>query len=1033
MITCRVCERDCAEEFKFCPHCGASLDPVVVPRELRKVVTVVFCDVSGSTALGERLDPESLRRVMAGYFGAMRLVVEHHGGTVEKFIGDAVMAVFGVPVLHEDDALRAVRAVWEMREALVALNEELERDYGTRLAVRIGVNTGEVVTGTEERLATGDVVNVAARLEQAAPPGEIFIGPETVALVRDAVEVEPLAPLELKGKSEPLHGFRLVGVRGGVPGFNRRVDGRMVGRGRELRRLTDSFEQAIADRSCQLFTVLGAAGVGKSRLAAELTAATDATVVHGRCLDYGDGITYWPVVEVLKQLLGSGAPERLAVLGLDPATSARILGLLGERRTEGSSEELARAVREVFEAAARERPLVVVFDDIHSGEPTFLKLIEHVADLSRDAAIFLLCLARPDLRDRRPDWAGGILNATTILLEPLSRGETDDLIGELVGASVLPEPLAARIAEAAEGNPLFVEEMLVMLRESPDGEALVPPTIQALLAARLDQLEPAERAVLERGSVEGKVFHRGAVLALAPEEVELDERLTSLVRKELVRQERAVLPGDVAYRFRHLLIRDAAYDALPKAVRAQLHERFAAWLELRGSALVEQQEVVGYHLERAHRYRSELGPLDVHGRDLAARASDQLGRAGRRASDRGDASAATSLLGRAARLLPADDPSRLELQIELAGALIEGGDLERSATVLAETILGASRRGDTRLEALARVQRAYLTTAHGGDMGAALREGERAVTELAAGGDEAALGRAETLLGTLQFWLGDSSTAETSLRRALEHARGGGRPRDEVETLTWLLVVAHVGPMPVHEGLRFCETLLEETQGARSSLEAQALLSAGVLYAMRGDVDLARSSVTDALAINLELGNRVTWGAQSGEAAKVELLAGNPAAAERVVRAGYESLARLGEKGYLSGITPRFARAIYLQGRYEEAEHYTRISEEAAASDDFASQSDWRAVRALVHAARGRLDEAERLARESVAIIERTDYLDQHADALIGLAEILDRTDRGDSAATTMREALELYEQKGNVVSAERARASIEGIERKSS
>ncbi len=1030
MISCRVCERECAEEFKFCPHCGAPVDAVEPLRESRKVVTVVFCDVSGSTALGERLDPESLRRVMAGYFSAMRQVIERHGGTVEKFIGDAVMAVFGVPVLHEDDALRAVRAVCEMRESLVVLNEELERDYGTRLAVRIGVNTGEVVTGTEERLATGDVVNVAARLEQAAPPGEIFIGGETLALVRDAVDVEPLAPLALKGKSEPLQGFRLLGVRGGVAGFNRRVDARMVGRGRELRRLADSFEQATADCSCQLFTVLGAAGVGKSRLAAELSATTDATVVQGRCLDYGDGITYWPVVEVLRQLLGSDPKGRLTGLGLDPTTATRILGLLGEQGTESSSEELARAVREVFEAAASERPLVVIFDDIHSGEPTFLKLIEHVADLSRDAAIFLLCLARPELRDRSPDWAGGMLNATTVLLEPLSRGETDELIGELVGASTLSESLGARIAEAAEGNPLFVEEMLVMLRESPNGEVFVPPTIQALLAARLDQLEPAERAVLERGSVEGKVFHRGAVLALAPEVADLEGLLTSLVRKELVRQERAILPGDVAYRFRHLLIRDAAYDTLPKAVRAELHERFAAWLELEGADLVEQQEVVGYHLERAHHYRSELGPLDDHGRELAARAAAKLGSAGRRASDRGDASAATSLLGRANALLPADDPVRLELQIELAGALIESGELERSARVLTETIEKAVKRGDVRLESLACVQLAYLTTANGGEMAGTLGEAQRAVTALANGRDQAALGRAETLLGTLQFWLGDCTTAETSLRRALEHAREGGRARDEVATLTWLLVVAHFGPMPVHEGLRFCETLLEETRGARSSLEAQALLSAGVLKAMGGETDLARAYVTEALSINLELGNRVTWAAQSAEAAKVELLADDAPAAERIARAAYESLAELGEKGYLSAVTPRLARAIWSQGRYEEAEHFTRISEEAAASDDFASQSEWRSVRALVYASQGLLAEAEHLAREGVEIIEPTDYLDQRAEALVGLAEILHRRDEVDAAATTARSALRLYDEKGNAVSAERTRALLQRIER---
>jgi class 3 adenylate cyclase/tetratricopeptide (TPR) repeat protein len=999
---------------------------VAPQRESRKIVTVVFCDVIGSTALGERLDPESLRGVMARYFGAMRQVIERHGGTVEKFIGDAVMAVFGVPVLHEDDALRAVRAVVEMREALVLLNEELKIDYGTSLAVRIGVNTGEVVTGTEERLATGDAVNIAARLEQAASPDEIVIGAETLALVRDAVDVEPLAPLELRGKSEPLPAFRLVGVRRDAPGFNRRTDAPMVGRNRELRRMEDSFEQATADRSCQLFTVLGAAGVGKSRLAAELTAATDATVVQGRCLDYGDGITYWPVVEVLKPLLGSEAPERLRALGLDQTTAATILGLLGEAGAERSSEEIARAVREVFEAAARERPLVVVFDDIHSAEPTFLKLVEHVADLSRDAPIFLLCLARPELRDRRPDWAGGLLNATTVLLEPLSRGETDDLIRELLGSTVLPEAFRARIADAADGNPLFVEEMLVMLRESSNGDVSVPPTIQALLAARLDQLEPSERAVLERGSVEGKVFHRAAVLALAPEEAELGARLTSLVRKELVRPERATLSGEEAYRFRHLLIRDAAYEAVPKSVRAELHERFADWLELRGNDLVEQEEVVGSHLERAYRYRIELGPLDEHGRELAARAADRLGSAGMRANDRGDASAAASLLGRATELLLADDPGRLELRIELGRALNEGGELERAAAVLAETVDESAVRGDVRLESLARVQGVYVAVAMGGDMNAALGEARRAVTALANCGDEAALAQAETLLGTLQFWLGDSATAETSLQQALEHARSGGRSRDEADALSWLLVVALFGLMPVQEAFRRCEVILEQVRGTRSMLEAQSLLSGGVLYAMRGEFDRARAFVNDALSINLELGNRVTWGAQSAEVAKVELLAGDPPAAERVARAAYESLAQLGEKGYLSLLAARLARAVYLQGRYEEAEQFTRASEAAAAPDDVSSQCEWRAVRALICARTGQLDAAENLAREALHLIEGTDYLDQHADALVGLAEILHLSDQTEPANASARKALQLYERKGNVVSAGRVMALLE-------
>ncbi len=564
MLICPSCGAENPEGFRFCGRCAAPLaEQEPAARELRKTVTVLFCDVTGSTALGERLDPESLRRVMARYFEAMQAVIERHGGTVEKFIGDAVMAVFGVPVLHEDDALRGVRAAAEMRQAATMLNEELERDFGATLELRIGVNTGEVVTGTKERLATGDAVNVAARLEQAASPSEVLLGEETLRLARAGVEVEPVEPLELKGKTEPVTAFRLVAVLPDAPGVARRAEAPMVGRERELDRLHDAFSQALRDRSCQLFTLLGAAGVGKSRLAQEfLDALEDATVLHSRCLSYGEGITYWPVVGVLKQLLGDEPRERLVELGTDEHAAETILGVLGEAEAVGSTDEIAWAVRKLLEAAAAERPLVVVVDDVHWGEPALLDLIEHIADLSRDAAILLLCMARPEFLDRRPAWAGGKLNATTVLLEPLAAPETDRLIDNLLAGAGMDKELRARIDAAAEGNPLFLEEMVALLGESPAGKVVVPPTIQALLAARLDQLEAAERGVLECGSVEGRVFHLGAVHALAPNEQQLPSRMAALVRKELVRPDRALIAGQDAFRFRHLLIRDAAYDAL---------------------------------------------------------------------------------------------------------------------------------------------------------------------------------------------------------------------------------------------------------------------------------------------------------------------------------------------------------------------------------------------------------------------------------------------------------------------------------------
>ncbi len=597
---------------------------------------------------------------MARYFESMRRVVERHGGTVEKFIGDAVMAVFGVPLLHEDDALRAIRAASEMQEAATELNDELERDYATTLALRIGVNTGEVVIGTEERLATGDAVNVAARLEQAAQPGEIWIGQKTLQLVRDAVETEPLPPLALKGKAESLDAFRLVSVKPEAPAFERHLDAPMVGRQRQLKLVADAFANCVSEHACGLFTMLGPAGVGKSRIAEEFLGGVDAQVVRGRCLSYGEGISYWPVVEVVKQLLGDEPERRLLELVPNELAAPALSGLLGSETAATSPDGIAWTVRKLFEAVAAERPLVVAFDDIHWGEPTFLDLVEHVADLSRNAPILLLCTARPELLDVRPGWGGGKLNATTILVEPLAEREIDQLISELFGSSRLDDDLRARIGEAAEGNPLFVEEMVAMMHENGDGEVVVPPTIQALLAARLDQLEQDDRGVLERGSVEGKVFHRGAVLALAPAETHVDARLTTLVRKELVRPDRATLPGEDAYRFRHQLIRDAAYDAVPKASRAVLHERFASWLGERGNDLVERDEIVGYHLEQAYRYRAELGPVDAAGEALARRAAKRLLEGARTAHARRDVRATVGLAGRAVALLSPDDGLRLE-------------------------------------------------------------------------------------------------------------------------------------------------------------------------------------------------------------------------------------------------------------------------------------------------------------------------------------------------------------------------------------
>jgi class 3 adenylate cyclase/tetratricopeptide (TPR) repeat protein len=1014
--TCTSCGAENREGARFCDSCGAALSEAALAREQRKTVTVLFCDVTGSTALGERLDPESLRRVMARYFEEMRTVIEKHGGTVEKFIGDAVMAVFGVPVLHEDDALRAVRAASEMREGLVELNAELVRDYGTQLELRIGVNTGEVVTGTEERLATGDAVNVAARLEQAAEPGEILLGEETLALVRDAVHVEQQEALSLKGKAEPIRAHRLVGVA--AERLERRFEAPMVGRERQLSLLRDTFANVVSERSCHLFTILGAAGVGKSRLAAEfLGTVEEATVVRGRCLSYGEGITYWPVVEILKQLPSA------AELGIDAIAVGAVEGLLGEEETTVSTEDIAWAVRKVLESVSAARPIVCVLDDLHWGEPTFLDLVEHVADLSRDAPILILCMARPELLDARPGWGGGKLNATTVLLEPLADEETERLIGSLAH---FDESLRANIRKAAEGNPLFVEEMVALAREREDGDVNVPPTIQALLAARLDQLEPAERSVLERGAVEGRVFHRGAVQALAPEESQVTARLTALVRKELVRPDKPLLAGDDAYRFRHLLIRDAAYDALPKATRADLHERFATWLEDHGSELVELDEILGYHLEQAYRYRAELGPLDEAGLELGRRASERLAEGGRRAGQRADLPAAVNLLGRATAMLERLDGRRIELVIDLAIALADEGEYAHATEALADAVDAAEELDDRRLVAHTRVAQLVQQTRGAPDAEVIREEALAAVAVLEEEGDDLGLARSWSLLAYAPYLDAQARETEQLLERAAFHASRAGAHREEGLNLVYLTEHGLHGVVRLPDGVRRCNDLLERVRDRR--MVVGILCNRALMEALLDRREAAEATMAALEEMIADMGSALFDIELSWVRGQCELRAGHLEGAEPHLRRGYEQLTAMGEA--LAGLRLGLwlARCVVARGGLDEAEQLVARVELEAAPSDRVLQVSWRGVKALVLARCGETARAEELARESVALADGSDWLELQGEARVDLAEVLAAAGQTEEAASVLKEAIDRYDRKEDVVSARRARERLAQI-----
>jgi class 3 adenylate cyclase/tetratricopeptide (TPR) repeat protein len=968
--------------------------------EARKTVTIVFSDVAGSTSLGDRLDPEALRRVMERYFVEMRSVLERHGGTVEKFIGDAVMAVFGIPAAHEDDALRAVRAAAEMRDRLADLNEELEREHDVSLQVRTGVNTGEVVTGDpsgRQFYATGDAVNVAKRFEQAAEPGEVLLGEQTYRLVQDAVQVELMRPLTLKGKAGPVAPYRLLEVVEGAPAFARRFDTPFVGREEERARLLGCFDSSAGEKTPLLVTVLGAAGLGKTRLAAELIAEIGerATVLEGRCLSYGEGITFWPLQQILRGLgeRPAGAPE--------------------PERARGT-EETFWAYRKLFEALAKERPLVLVLEDIHWAEPTLLDLIEHIVEWTREAPMLVVCVARPDLLEERPGWPGELIE-----LGPLASEEAETLVA-MLAAGVDPA-IRARAVEVAEGNPLFLEQLLALAEE--DGHELaVPDTIQALLSARLDRLAPGERALLEAAAVVGKEFWLNAVLHLSAPEAEVSALLQRLVRRGLIQPERSSLPDEDAFRFGHILIRDAAYSGIPKAIRAELHERFANWLD-KGESPYE--EIVGYHLEQAYRYRAELSPIDQPLRALGDRASDLLAQAGQHALLRAD-DAAVNLLDRA-RSLESDHEKRLTLSVWLAEALQSTGKLEEARNLLNEVIEEAGERGDQRNEWLARLSFAEVSqrvVPHEWMDDRVKETAEQALRVFEALSDDRGLARAWGRAAQASWSQNHYDEAARQSARAVAHARRSGDEREEFIALDALLWAMYLGSAHVGEVRRQIERVLARV-GESSTPGFHALLMLAALCAMEGAADESRRLFGRAKSIGEEV--RLDWvpAITAIFSEEVGLLLGDAEFAERELRAGYEFLEAIGEHGLRSTIATHLAEALYCLDRKADAEPFADLSLELSSRDDIASQARGRAVKAKLLAAKGDYEAAYDLAREAVRLSGDTDDLFMHGQVLMAQAEVLSLGGRDADAIPVLRQAVEVSERKGNVVTAQEARGRL--------
>jgi class 3 adenylate cyclase/tetratricopeptide (TPR) repeat protein len=1071
MDACPGCGAHVLRDTEVCPECRRPLREAL---EQHKLVTVIFCDVVDSSGMTERLGELATHRVMTRFSQKVGKVLAGHGGTVGNRRGDGMMTVFGIPAMHDDDALRAVRAAAELREEMAELRADLARQHeDLLLRVRLGVNSGSVLvsggTALEEEV-TGPTANLAKRLEELADPDGILIGADTYKLVRDAVRAEQVQ-VEVKtgGTTRSVAAYRVLQVLPGKPGRIRRVDGPMIGRTIEQQLLHHLFERTVAESSCHLVTVLGPAGVGKSRLVEEFVRQVGgrATVLRGHCLSYGDSVTFWPIVEIVHQAAGIAptdpperVQERLAALVSDEDQAERIdvrvAQLLGSNDESELPGDTASALRWLLEVLARRQSLLVLVEDLQWAEPTLLETIEHIAERALDTPIMIVGMGRPDeLLRRNRHWPSGKLNATSILLSPLSDSEAEQLVTNLLDNQPLHPDAHAQIISRAQGNPLIIEELtdaLVgdgVLRQLEGHWILtrdldmvsLPLSIQALLEVRLERLDTEERAILERAAVVGEQFHAGDIKALVSGSMaeQISDLLDQLIRQELIRRDHDAavpLPAESGegYRFRHILIRTVAYEGMSEELRAILHERYSDWLERTASERLSQfDELIGYHLSKAVDYLTEIGSQEEHRRGLARRAGMRFAAAGRRAAIRGDIRPTATWLERATRLLPPEDPARLDVLPDLAEALQASGRLDQAVKVYEELISAANAAGEEGRLKHAILGKLYVTAFR--DLGSFLRNGpdevQRAIPVFERQSDQLGLAKAFYLLAYADWAMGHSQAAAPAALRARDHARNAGDKRWEAHILRLHCLILFWGPTPIDEVVEHTKEAcrLARSVGMRS-LEATALTILARAAAMRDDFRDARRLSAEANAITNTLGELLTRATDSISEGLIELLDEKLNDAEQVLRNGYEALKEMGGTGPGASVAAMLARVYLQRRRYADAERMALECKRTAADEQLDAQIKWRSIYAIVLARRGDLTEAEPLAREALRRAVQTDQLESRAEAHADLAEALRFAERREEAAQEFQQALTLYEQKGNHFLAKRLRRELLSLRR---
>ncbi|MDP9068194.1 MAG: AAA family ATPase [Actinomycetota bacterium] len=1014
----------------------------------RRTVTAVFVDVVGSTSIAEQMDPEAFASLMSRFFTEMSSVVERHGGMVEKFVGDAVKASFGVPVAHEDDALRAVRAAVEMRESLAKLNEDLRSRWGFALQTRIGINTGEVmsVTHGDHVVALGDAMNVAARLEQTAAPNQIVIGPTTYELVQHAVDARPLAPLTLKGKGHEVVAYAVETLDPEVEAIRRHLDRPMVGREPDVLALEDVLEEAGGTPGCSLVMVVGEPGIGKSRLVAEIKArlqARRALFLIGGCLPYGQAATYAPIARAVTRWFASSQDEvrdirtalatTVAAEADSDVIASRIFQLMGLEEPISPPEELFWGLRKLLEALAREHPLVVAIEDLHWAEPSLVGLLDHLVEWTRDAAVILICSCRPEFLDLHPQWERKA--RMTLRLEPLPHEEARILVRGISSATLGPERTDEVVAVSG-GNPLFIEQLASMLDDadtaagSAGGSRSIrlPPSIQALLAARLDMLAPAEREVLEAAAVVGAEFSARAVAQIVPQHhvTQVFEILDSLIAKNLVQAGRWDSLSGPVFAFRHALIREAAYDALPHEERAERHERLAKWLEALDPPA--PPEIAGYHYEQAFESLTRMHNLGNRRQVLAQRGAALLAEAGFNAANRHELDQAWDLLQRAWELSKICGVWSFPIASLWAKAAQEG---QRRNKTLHEMRLAFKETGDARFDAAALLLEAQSRASSDPDYSesALLADVQRSISLFEGLGPDEVPAEAYSYLALVYEAYGQGQEGLAAARRAVEYAERRADPTAKAWALRSISSLTLDGPGSLDEARVAAEDLLRfaKTSGQRE-MEAIALVNIASVNARQGQTFEARKTFQTGYQIAEQLEraghSRIAFAADDifREAGELDLL-------EAYLRKSSEWVEKRGHQSVQASVLARLAEVLYRQGRIDDAQETVRRARASTSADDVDAIMRLDSTEGKLHALRGDCTTALELTQRAVDRANATEWLVPRAMVLMDRGEVLRICGHTTDAQLAIEHARRLYSQKGHVEGARRANAHLASLE----